>query len=74
MKMISVLEKIDFSEISVDDKPVVSEELSFAKLTVNVSETENQGKGEIIKVLGLHWDCTNDEFIFDFEKLAEYTN
>ena len=43
MKIIRVLEKINSSEIAVDDKPVVSEDLSYAKLTVNVSETENQG-------------------------------
>ena len=26
------------------------------------------------EVLGHHWDWTNDEFKFDFEKLAEYVN
>ena len=32
------------------------------------------GKGEMSKVLGHHWDCTNDEFMFDFETLAGYTD
>ena len=56
----------------VANKPVVSEDLSCAKLTVNVSETENQSTSEISKVLGHRWDCDKDVFIFDFKKLAEY--
>ena len=47
--MIRVIEKIDSSEISVDDKPVVNKDLSYAELTVNVSETENQGKGKGVR-------------------------
>ena len=56
----------------VPNKPVASEDLSDAKLTVNVSETENQSTSEISKVLGHRWDCAKDVFVFDFEKLAEY--
>ena len=53
-EVIRVLEKIDSSKIFVRDKPVVSEDLSYPKLTVNVSKTKNQGKEGMNKVLGHH--------------------
>ena len=56
----------------VANKLVVGEDLSDAKLTVNVSETENQSTSEISKVLSHRWDCDKDVFVFDLEKLVEY--
>ena len=73
MQMIKESEGTDSTKTTpVSNKPVVSEDLSHAKLTVNVSETENQGTSEISKVLGHRWDCDRDVFVFDFEKLAAY--
>ena len=73
MQMIRESEGTDSTKTTpVANKPVVSEDLSDAKLTVNVSEAENQSKSEISKVLGHCWDCDKDVFIFEFEKLAEY--
>ena len=73
MQMIRESEGTDSTKATpVANKPVVSEDLSYAKLTVNVSEAENHSKSEISKVLGHCWDCDKDVFIFEFEKLAEY--
>ena len=73
MQMIRESEGTDSTKTThVANKPVVSEDLSYTKLTVNVSEAENQSKSEISKVLGHRWDCDKDVFIFEFEKLAEY--
>ena len=53
MQMIRESEGTDSTETTpVANEPVVSEDLSHAKLTVNVSETENQSTSEISKVLG----------------------
>ena len=53
MQMIRESEGTDSTKTTpVANKPIVSEDLSYAKLTVNVSETENQGTSEISKVLG----------------------
>ena len=71
--MIRESERTDSTKTTpVANKPVVSEDLSYAKLTVNVSETENQSTSEISKVFRHRWDCDKDVFVFDFEKLAKY--
>ena len=58
MQMIRESEGNDSTKTTpVANKPVVSEHLSHDKLTVNVSETENQGTSEISKVLAHRWDC-----------------
>ena len=73
MQMIKESEGTDSTKTApVSNKSVVREDLSYAKLTVNVSETENQGTSEINKVLGHLCDCDRDVFVFDFEKLATY--
>ena len=73
MQMIRESEGTDSNKtVPVSNKSVVREDLSYAKLTVNVSETENQGTSEISKMLGHRWDCDRDVFVFDFEKLAAY--
>ena len=70
MNKIQQHEKLS-GEISDNQNQLSDEDLSYAKLTVNITETPVDSSSEKSKVLGHTWDCENDIIEFSFEKLAD---
>ena len=62
------------TEISANNSEQISkEDFSYAKLTVNTTETQpDSSSNGISKVLGHQWNGKSDVLEFSFEKLADY--
>ena len=71
MNKIQQQEKLS-GQISDNQSQLSDEDLSYAKLTVNTTETPVDSSSKKSKVLGHTWDCKNDIIEFNFEKLADY--
>ena len=61
------------TKMSAKNSKQISEDLSYAKLTVNTTETQpDSSSNGISKVLGHCWNCKSDVLEFNFDKLADY--
>ena len=49
-------------------QPIRASEESFSEVTLPVDPISHPGEH---KVLGVHWDVTNDQLVFDLRSLAE---
>ena len=71
MNKIQQQEKLS-GQISDNQSQLCDEDLSYAKLTLNTTETPVDSSSKKSKVLCHTWDCESDIIEFNFEKLADY--
>ena len=71
MNKIQQQEKLS-QQISDNQSQLSDGDLSYAKLTLNTTETPVDSSSKKSKVSGHTWDCENDIIEFNFEKLADY--